>query len=199
MSDTENVNESTEEPLDIFDGLKPREILFVQYYCGEANSNGARAARMAGYSQNQGTSEQQAVRLLNRPDIQNAIRAWLKPRIISGERVLGLLANQGELDATDFESCFYDKIVRDEQGAIVVRRVDWNRVRELGLGKLVKSVKQSKFGESIEFVDVQRALELLGKYHSLFTDRVKIDTESDDMTRMSDDQLRALARGESPK
>ena len=199
MSDTENVNDSPDEPLDIFDGLKPREILFVQYYCGEANSNGARAARMAGYSQNQGTSEQQAVRLLNRPDIQNAIRAWLKPRIISGERVLGLLANQGELDATDFESCFYDKIVRDEQGAIVVRRVDWNRVRELGLGKLVKSVKQSKFGESIEFVDVQRALELLGKYHSLFTDRVKIDTESDDMTRMSDDQLRALARGESPK
>ena len=199
MSDTENVNDSPDEPLDIFDGLKPREILFVQYYCGEANSNGARAARMAGYSQNQGTSEQQAVRLLNRPDIQNAIRAWLKPRIISGERVLGLLANQGELDATDFESCFYDKIVRDEQGAIVVRRVDWNRVRELGLGKLVKSVKQSKYGETIEFVDVQRALELLGKYHSLFTDRVKIDTESDDMTRMSDDQLRALARGESPK
>ena len=63
----------------------------------------------------------------------------------------------------------------------------------------MKSVKQSKYGETIEFVDVQRALELLGKYHSLFTDRVKIDTESDDMTRMSDDQLRALARGESPK
>ena len=124
MSDTENVNDSPDEPLDIFDGLKPREILFVQYYCGEASSNGAKAARMAGYSQNQGTSEQQAVRLLNRADIQNAIRAWLKPRIISGERVLGLLANQGELDATDFESCFYDKIVRDEQGAIVVRRVD---------------------------------------------------------------------------
>jgi hypothetical protein len=190
-----------DEILDCFAGLKPNEILFVKTYCGEANSNGALAARISGYGTNPDTCATRAWQLLKRDDIQAAIRAWLRPRILSGERILDLLSKQGETDATQFESCYKTVVIEDPDTGktIAQRRIDWDRVRELGLGKLVRSVKQTKFGESIEFHDPQRALELVGKFHSLFADRLKVETVGDDLSTLSDDQLKALAKGEAPK
>ena len=51
--------------------------------------------------------------------------------------------------------------------------IDWEKLVEARLTHLVKAVYLTKYGTRIEFHDSQRALELIGKHHKLFTDRVE--------------------------
>lgn len=52
-------------------------------------------------------------------------------------------------------------------------KLNLTQMVEDGMGHLVKALKPGRYGLTIEFVDGQKALELLGKHYKLFTEKVE--------------------------
>lgn len=82
------------------DGLTEKQRRFVEAYTGEANGNGAEAARLAGYAGDSNTLKSVAAENLTKPDIAAAIQAALEPirkaAILTRERRQELLSKFAE-------------------------------------------------------------------------------------------------------
>ncbi|MFN2509951.1 MAG: terminase small subunit [Pyrinomonadaceae bacterium] len=140
-------DETPIEPDETTPELSPRQELFVAAYVGDMSVgrilNATEAARAAGYAGNDNVLGVQGHRLLKVPKVRSAI----------SERLAALHVHMGA----------------DEVLAELARigRTDW--------GDLVE-VKYGKDGDVIfaqlRLTDKLKALDLLGKYHSLFTDTV---------------------------
>ena len=76
----------------------------------------------------------------------------------------------------------YDNDERSEYDFYMI--VDWDLDALKKNGHMVKAFKQMKHGIHITFVDPQKALELLGKFHVLFTDKVQIDTAEHEIVQL---------------
>lgn len=114
------------------DKLTPKQQLFVEAYLGEANGNGTKAARLAGYKGNDKTLGVIATENLSKPSIASRVRERLTEATkgMNADEVLSELAKIARMDA-------------DHPDPKAVQ----NKVR---------------------------ALELLGKYHKLFTEKQEI-------------------------
>jgi phage terminase small subunit len=70
--------EALAEALSDYTGATPLEHQrhedFAQFYVHSTGGNGAKAARMAGYSENQGVAAVEASRLLNKPNVSKRIK-----------------------------------------------------------------------------------------------------------------------------
>lgn len=55
--------------------------------------------------------------------------------------------------------------------------VDLEQMEADGRMHLVKSIKKNRYGLVVEFMDVQDALEMLGRHYKLFTDKVEMDNK----------------------
>lgn len=141
------------------DTLTFRQRLFVSAYLGEANGNGTEAARIAGYA----CPREQAAENLTKPAIQAAIAAKLDSAALTASEVLARLS---DIAAGDFSP--YLRLGRGKPG------VDLKALVDAGLGHLIKAVKHTKFGTNVEFHDPVAALDKLGKYHALFTERTEL-------------------------
>lgn len=139
----------------------PQHQLFVDELFN-LNMNGAKAAIAAGYSEK--GARQQAHRLLTNVDIQGEIQVRLAEKHMGADEVLARLADHARMQIDDY--------IRVVKGQVTV---NVQAMKRDGKSHLIKSIKPGKYGTIIEFHDVQRALELIGKYHALFTDRIKID------------------------
>jgi hypothetical protein len=60
--------------------LTEKEALFIEYYLGPAAGNGARAAKMAGYSGNENTFKTTAAQILSRPRVIGVIQEYRDKR-----------------------------------------------------------------------------------------------------------------------
>lgn len=139
--------------------LTDKQRLFVEHYLKCLNAT--QAAREAGYAAK--TSNQLAVqghKNLQNEKIRAEIEQRLKKSIMPAEEVLYRLGRQATLDVADFIDMVDGK-----------PQFNFERARELGITNLIKKVRYNEKSGMIdvEFHDPQRALDLLGKYHKLFT------------------------------
>lgn len=149
--------------------LNSKQQLFLNEYLKTFNAT--KAAKAAGYSQD--TAYSQGHRLLKNDEIAEAIRARLDEAAMTANEVLYHLSEIGRGDFDD---------VTDNNG-----NLDMDKARELGKTRLIKKVRQrtvttadkdgagSDITETeVEIHDRVRALELIGKYHKLFTDKTEL-------------------------
>lgn len=138
--------------------LTDKQAAFVDHYV--ACLNGAKAARLAGYAES--GARQEAHRLLTNADIRAAIAARLAESAMPASEVLARLTDQARSSLEEFIS------VRGRGVAL-----DLKAAKERGVLHLVKKYSKTRQGETIELYDAQSALDLLGRYYKLWTDKVE--------------------------
>lgn len=139
--------------------LTYRQRLFVGYYAGEAKGNGSEAARLAGY----GSPRVEASRLLTKANIQAAIAAKTATVALTQDEVLARLS---DLASADIGPALKVNRAGDPS-------VDLRVLKKLGLTHLIKEIRPTLHGVTIRFHDPVKTLELLGRYHGLFSDGAK--------------------------
>lgn len=164
--------------------LNPKQQRFVEEYLIDLNAT--QAAIRAGYSEK--TAYSQGHDLLKKPEIQDAISKGVdnlsKKTEITAERILSQLANIAFGDVRkifDADGNLKRPEDIDDETAASIAGIEFSTVsRGEGAVDHVAKIKQS---------DKIRALELLGKYHSLFTDKVEHsgDKESPVLVQIVDD------------
>ncbi len=153
--------------------LTDKEEQFCQEYV--ISWNATRAAIDAGYSKKMAYSI--GYENTKKPHIKARIEELLKEKVMSREEVLARLASQAR-------ASHYHFIRVDGEGFVYFDFSDEDAMRHLHLIKKIKSKRQRLVrgkgddaeeweGEwvEVELHDPQRALELIGKHHSLFIDR----------------------------
>lgn len=149
-----------------------KQQAFIDAYFA-CNFNGVRAARKAGYKGSYGTLAQVASENLKKPELRAAINARFKEMAMGAEEVLARLTDIARADYGD---------LTDKDG-----NVDVKLAKRRGLSHLIK---EQEFTEKyipqeghddimirtakVRLHDPMRALELIGKYHVLFTEKQEI-------------------------
>ena len=147
-------------------GLTDKQQAFVFEYVKDLNATDA--ARRAGYK---GTYESLRVigsQNLTKTHIRAAVDNLLEERALRATEVLSRLTDQA-LGVP--EDCFevYDGLIG----------INFTKLKERGLLHLIKKLSYDKFGHPvIEFYDAQSALVHIGRYHSLFTDKVRVEDDA---------------------
>lgn len=154
-----------------------REALFVEEYLSCFNAT--KAAIAAGYSPK--TARTIGAQNLTKVDIASAISQRLKETAMSADEVMMRLAAQARGSMAQFLN------VNDDGKA----SLDFKNARDTGSLDLVKKVTETTRTYkdetttvlSIELYDAQAALQLIGKHHKLFTEKMELDDAG-----LSDDQ-----------
>lgn len=156
------------------DGLTAKEILFVYHYL-ENGQNGAQAAISAGYSAK--TAKEQACYMLAKPHVKAAVDKQLSKTLrkleISRERVLqelGLIAfaDIGDAFGTDGQLLPLHEMPEEVRRALSGIDVDelfegrGDDREQIGVTKKIRTWEKTK------------ALELLGKFLKMWTDKVEV-------------------------
>ncbi len=162
--------------------------------------NGTRAAIAAGYSQ--GSAASQASRLLTKRKVLALIDRFNTERAsrveIRAEKVLEELGRIAFANMQDYiriqdGEAYIDFSALSRDQAAAIQEVTVEEYSE-GRGEDKRNIKRTKF----KLAEKRGALELLGKYHKLFTDKLEhsgiVTYESADPSRLTDDQL-AQAEG----
>lgn len=152
-----------------------KQLAFISYYIGVANWNGAKAARLAGFSEK--TARSIAQRLLTNVDIQEEIKRRLDEKAMSADEVLIRLAEQARASIEGFLQFPKSKGRRKPT-------LDLKQAQESGLLHLIKKLKYNAQGQiEIELHDAQIALQLIGRHYGLFADdkvvTLKLERELD--------------------
>ncbi len=159
--------------------LSPKQNAFVNAYMTNG-FNGGQAAIAAGYAESGAYVE--ASRLLRNANVSAEIKRLMKDHIMPVEEVLSRLTEHGRGDIGD---------IWDADAG----QVDWAKAKALGKTGLIKKIKHTTkrttlsdgtdieiFEDEIELHPVQSALQLLGKYHETFIDKLKIEISWQDET-----------------
>lgn len=141
--------------------MKNKRLVFISEYLKDFN--GSAAAVRSGY---RGKPNVIAARLLANASIKAEIERQIAERAMGADEVLQRLAEMARGDLGDAIASF-------PAGRGSISMVDWDKLVKAGKTHLVKKFKVTKDGVEIELHDPQRALELLGKHHHLFTERVE--------------------------
>jgi phage terminase small subunit len=154
-------------------GLTGKERLFAAEYLKD--KNGKQAAIRAGYSPK--TAEQQASRLLRKVKVRQAIeKHFSKVEEEAIVKVSDVLLELKRIALTDIGQAFDEngnlKPLKDipEDVRRAIAGIDVDELYE-GHGQDREQVGETK---KIRFWDKNRALENLGRYFKLFTDRVEV-------------------------
>lgn len=131
-----------------------------QYFI--CNMNATEATARAWGAATRASAQAVGSRTLHNPIVAAEIQRRMEESAMSAAEALSRLADQAR--AT------FDDLLNDQGN------FDLNRARELGkLNSVRRMVFDQRKGEIvIELVDAQHALELIGKAHKLFTDRVEL-------------------------
>jgi hypothetical protein len=122
-----------------------------------------------------------AHRLLKKPKIRLEIERRLGVAVASSQEVLERLTQQARADLGE---------ILEPDGSF-----DVQRAKRRGKSKLLKKIKYDKdTGKLVELEihDPQAALEKLGRFHKLFTDRVETTDGPGDPTRLASDLTAVL-------
>lgn len=138
-------------------GLTAKQRLFVAFYLGVSAGNATDAARRAGYRQ----PHEQGRRLVRKSTVSTAIDAKLDEASLSANEILARLSEIAQGGLSDF-------IEVDEGG---YPRFNFGQAKRRGKLSLLKKFKQDDKSTQIEAHDPMRALELLGKYRRLWSEK----------------------------
>ena len=134
---------------------------FVNAYLGIANFNATEAARIAGYKGNGNTLAQRGHELVRNSKVAAEIKVRLQASAMSANELLKILGNKAR-----GESLIAKYLTPDG--------VDVETMLKDGHGNLIKSMKPSKYGMIIEFVDSLKSQELIGRHLAMFTDKSEV-------------------------
>lgn len=124
------------------------------------NNQNATRAYMAVYGCSYDAARINASKLLTNANISEEIERRLKQSAMSANEVIARLAEHAKAEYTEYI---------DDTG-----HVDIARMKEDGKGHLIQGTKWDRDGRLVvEFPNSQTALVHLGKFHSLFTDKVE--------------------------
>lgn len=151
--------------------LTPRQERFCQEYVKDLNAT--QAAIRTGYSAK--TANEQGARLLSKVSIKNRIAELAKPRAeaagLTAERVLQEIQR---ISCCDIGQAFNEdgtlKPLKD-MPEDVRRAISSIEVDEIRLGG--EDTKPIGVTRKIKFWDKNKAIEMAGRYHKLFTDKVE--------------------------
>ena len=130
--------------------LTQKQFLFCEHLI--QTRNGTKAARLAGYKGDDNALASIASQNLRKPKVQAYLSKRYKETAMDSDEVLSLLAKIARASVSDY--C-------DENGTI-----DWKKVAADGYS--IKAVMKAK----LEFEGKLRALELIGRAHAMFTDKI---------------------------
>lgn len=137
--------------------LTKKQEMFVEEYIVDLNAT--QAAIRAGYSKK--TARQIGEQNLSKLDIRKAIDERLAEKkeklIMKQDEILERLTQQGRREATDYQVVITEKPVTNEKGDVVAIEK---------LPEIVEVPTQNK--------DVIKALETLGKYYVMWTDKQEV-------------------------
>lgn len=138
--------------------LTNKQKAFVEQYLQDFNAT--KAAQRAGYGGDDATLAVTGHRVLRKAKVAERISQRLREAAMSADEVLSRLAEIGRAE--------YSQYINTD-GA-----VDLARLLEDGKGHLVKGIKETKYGQQVEFYDSQKALVDIGRHHALFTDKADV-------------------------
>lgn len=152
--------------------LTKKQQAFIDAYMTNG-FNGGQAAITAGYSVESAYAE--ASRLLRNVKIIAEIQRLMRDYIMPAEEVLSRLTEHARGDIGD---------LWDE----ATGQIDWQKARAWGKTGLIKKIKHKTtrvtrengedvetFEDEVELHNPQVALQMLGKYHEVLTDKLKIE------------------------
>ncbi|PTJ03655.1 terminase small subunit [Staphylococcus simulans] len=148
--------------------LTRRQELFIEEYLIDLNAT--QAAIRAGYSQK--TARSQGQRMLTKVDIQQAISERMEEKksdiIMKQDEILERLTSQARREEKDYQVMLSEHLVKNDKGSVIgVERKP----------EVVEVPTQNK--------DAIKALETLGKYYTMWTD--KTVTESTERIQIVND------------
>ena len=173
--------------------LTPKQERFCQEYIKDLN--GKQAAIRAGYSKN--CAESTASEILTYPNVKNRIAELTKPRTEeAGLTALRVLQEIQRISCCDIGQAFNEdgtlKALKD-MPEDVRRAISAIEVDEITLGDEKKPIGYTR---KIKFWDKNKAIEMAGRYHAMFTDVVKADVHiPPDFTAQ---ELARIIAGENP-
>jgi hypothetical protein len=147
--------------------LPPKRQAFVLAYTGLAGFNGAKAARMAGYSER--SARAIASELLTFPDVKAAIDARMKELAMKSNELLARLAAIARADISPY--------LRSNGHSMYF---DLEQLKADGLGFLIKEAWDTADGMHLKAQDSLAALTLLAKIQGLLVDRTFNSDVSED-------------------
>lgn len=133
-----------------------KQLLFVSYYLGDAKGNATEAARLAGYR----SPEIQGRQVLSKTIVRARIDARLAEVALSANEVLARLS---EIAAGSLE----EFLEIDAQGRYTLSLA---KAKRRGKLHLLKKLKPTEYGLSVEIHDPLAALDKLARYHGLLSD-----------------------------
>ncbi len=147
-----------------YDKLSAKQQRFVDEYC--IDFNGTQAAIRAGYSAR--SANIQAARLLTNDNIRKAL----------DEKRLEI-AEESKLKASDvideLRRIAFSDITQVMSFSASKAKIKSSRKLSEDARKIVASVSQTQAGLTVKLHDKVKALELLGRYLNIFTDRVEVE------------------------
>ena len=147
-----------------YNKLSAKRQRFVDEYC--VDFNGTQAAIRAGYSPN--SANMQAARLLANDNIRKAL----------DEKRLEI-AESSKLKVSDvideLRNIAFSDITQVVSFSAAKAKVKSSRKLTEDAKKTIASVSQTQAGLTVKLHDKVKALELLGRYLNIFTDRVEVD------------------------
>src|SRR5687768_17235147 len=163
-----------------------RQRLFAYHYLANGG-NAMRAAEAVGYS----LPQKNANRLLKSPGVQALIAQEVDKAAMPAEEVLARLSQHAAGDAGDFAELFAAKTHAEMKRALLA-------LKRRGLSCLVRKIGRVRGGFSIELHDAQAAMVRLGNHHRLWTEKVEVSLDPDDLADLSYDELQLVASGKKP-
>lgn len=136
--------------------LTNKQRLFVDEYF-RCNFNASEAARRAGYSEK--TARSIGHENLTKPEIDAEIKRRVAEQTMGPDEVLIRLGEQARAEYSQYITA---------EGA-----VDLTSLIADGKAHLIKGIKETAHGRTIEFYDGQAALVQIGKHHQLFATKVE--------------------------
>lgn len=157
--------EEIETAVNVISGLSAMERRWLIRYL--FHSNATLAAKEAGYKWPNKIGPQ----IRHKPKIQAAIDEYFHQYEMSSREVVARLSQQAKA-----EYARYIRVGRDGRTAYV----DLRALLADGKGHLIKGIKETQYGQTIEFYDAHQALVDVGRYHGLFTDRTDANVAIND-------------------
>lgn len=145
-------------------GFTPKQRAFIEAYLGRANGNATEAARLAGYSDAAVSGSENK----RNQAIWAEISKTLNERSLAAGEVVSRLSEQARGEHTAFVR------TKRPDGEPCAPYVDVEALIAAGKAHLIKGIKMTRHGPQVEFYDAQAALQLIGRHHGLFTDKLEI-------------------------
>lgn len=146
------------------DGLRPRERLFVEAYCGVANYNISKAYELAGYKPHRENGSRLIAKDYIAAAVAKRVRQRVEKLIMDGDEALERISRFARADIR--------KLFPPE-----------SRIAQLPdeIALCIKSITPNRYGDRLELYDAQKAAETMAKVAGKLKETVKVEHALEDI------------------